>query len=527
MNARIARSIPTLLIAAAGAALPGCTTQRPPQASAPHNAASTAPFPNVAQRQATGGVVNRGAVVMDQRPVVHTQGPENTAEPAENVTAQAQATQGEPANGGIEDASKNTGDGDPSSGAPVVAASEVETAQDGWNLVQTAASAEDAPLPEEPRQPQTPSGPNMAAKLYGDLLGTSIPANGNFQGQQTINIRQISFTHEGSDFDPQVSRDGRSLVFSSTQHSPTADVYIKGVGSRVLTRLTQNPGHDVMPTLSPDNQRIAFASNRSGNWDIWMMPSSGGKAVQVTSEASHDLHPSFSPDGNHVVFCRLGQTSGRWELWVADVFDNASSQFIGYGLFPEWCPVGGTGADGADQILFQRSRERGERTFGVWTLDFNTSTVQAGRETQIASDPEHALINPSWSPNGDRIAYAAVPNPQAWIGDGATALPPSAAIWMLGIDGRGEVPLTSGDSIDLMPAWSSQGQVLFVSDRSGVENLWAIDIAPAILAATGEDPRTNGRRMAEQNGENEQDGDSQNQPSVPSSFVSVPTDTDQ
>ena len=399
----------------------------------------------------------------------------------------------------------------PSSGEFAI---ENDHGSDAWGVVEAATYAERFRPELQTVTDKKPSGPNMASQLYGELLGTEIPGTGEFQGQHTVNIRQISFTNDGSDFDPQVSRDGRRLVFASTQHTPTADVYIKDVGSRVLTRLTDDPGQDVMPTISPDGTRIAFTSNRTGSWDIWVMPVNGGKAIQVTSGSSNDLHPSWSPDGQQVVFCRLGQTSGRWELWVADVYDNAATQFIGYGLFPEWCPKEGTGAGGADQILFQRSRERGDRTFAIWTIDFDRGALQAGRETQIASDPDFALINPAWSPAGDRIAYGAVPNPDEWIGSGVGALPPSAAIWMVGVDGRGEVPLTSGASIDLMPTWSSAGQVIFVSNRSGVENLWSVDMAPALLAATGISNSSDDTNFARNRSGQGQD----------SSFVSVPTD---
>lgn len=369
----------------------------------------------------------------------------------------------------------NTGDGGPPT---------------GWAMGNAAANAErqnPMPTPAVADGPTT-EGPNLAAHLYGQILGTEIPGMGEEIGRHTINIRQISFAHDGSEFDPEFSKDGEYLVFSSTQHAPTADVYIKKVGSRVLTRLTDDPGQDVMPALSPDGKRIAFASNRNGTWDLWVMPAEGGKAVQITSDMGHDLHPSWSPDGQHVVFSKLGATSGRWELWVADVFDNTAARFIGYGLFPEWCPVAGTGFGGSDQILFQRSRDRGDRTFGIWTIDFNRNTQQAGHETQIASHPDAALINPSWSPDAQRIVYSAVPNPEKWTGQGSEAVPPSAAIWMVGIDGLGEVPLTSGTSIDMMPVWGPDGQIVFVSDRSGVENLWAVDVAPAIYAATGENP---------------------------------------
>lgn len=366
-----------------------------------------------------------------------------------------------------------------------------ESVDSGWDFVEAIGTAEPQPEPEpEPAKPSV-NGPNMSSSIYSSVLSLDLPVEqeGADQAEHTVNIQQVSFAHDGSNFDPMVSRDGQTLLFSSTQHRPTSDIYMQHVGSRVITRLTDDPGQDVMPSLSPDGKRVAFASNRAGSWDIYIMPVTGGKAVQVTADVSNDLSPSWAPDGQSLVFCRLGQTSGRWELWVVDVFNPAQTQFIGYGLFPEWCPVKGTGYAGADQILFQRSRERGSRTFSVWTLDYSTATQQATNETELASSPDFALINPSWSPDASRIVYAAVPNPENWTTENR---PTSASLWMIGTDGRGQVNLTSGASIDLMPTWGTSGRVFFVSTRNGVENLWSLDIAPAILAATGEQAPANG-----------------------------------
>lgn len=372
---------------------------------------------------------------------------------------------------------------------------EGEGGNDAWRLIESTSFAERVPPPVYSKREveKETGGPNLAASMYGALMEQEdpIPVRAEEPGYQTFNTRQVTFTGEGSDFDPIVSRDGRYIIYASTQHSPTADIYIKQVDSRVLTRLTTDPAHDVMPSLSPDGTRLAFASNRSGNWDIWVMPVTGGKAIQVSTDHAHELHPSWSADGKHIVFSRLGTSSGRWELWVGDPYDALSSQFIGYGLFPEWSPVAGTGVNGADKILFQRSRERGGRTFGVWTLDYNTDTRQAGHETQIVSDPDLAYINPSFSPDGMWITYAAVPNAEEWTeGDGGFS-PPTASVWMIGMDGRGEMPLTEGDTVDLMPAWSPTGTVFFVSNRTGHENLWSVDAAPALLTATGGSPFAN------------------------------------
>jgi TolB protein len=275
-------------------------------------------------------------------------------------------------------------------------------------------------------------------------------------------------------------------VYASTQHHPTADIYIKSVDGRTVTQLTSDPAQDVMPKISPDGQRVAFASNRSGNWDIYVMPVSGGKAAQITSEPSQDLHASWSPDGTQLVFSRLGQTSGKWEMWVTDVGNSAVSRFIGYGLFPEWCPVAGTGLAGGDRILFQRSRERGDRAFGIWAVDFKDG--QASNPTEIATSTTGACINPTWSPDGRWIVYATVPAAPTSPGHdtyAATGKPASSDLWMISVDGTERVNLVSGRGANLMPCWASNDRIFFVSDRGGTDNLWSLNASGAILAATG------------------------------------------
>jgi Tol biopolymer transport system component len=287
---------------------------------------------------------------------------------------------------------------------------------------------------------------------------------------------------QGADFDPCISRDGSVLVFASTQHRETADIYVKSVSGRTVTQLTADPAHDVMPTISPDGQRIAFASNRGGNWDIFVMSAGGGQAVQLTSDFAHELHPSWSPDGAKIVFCRLGEISGRWELWVMDANGSASTEFVGYGMFPDWCPVSGTGASGRDKILFQRSRERGDRAFSIWTVDYQPGDTSS--PTEIASSRDAALINASWSPDGNRVVFATL-NHRDLTADPTPSGTPASDLWIVGVDGTGRVSLTGGRFMNLMPTWGPDYRIYFVSDRTGVSNIWSVGTEKAIVAATG------------------------------------------
>lgn len=74
------------------------------------------------------------------------------------------------------------------------------------------------------------------------------------------------------------------------------------------------------------------------------------------------------------------------------------------------------------------------------------------------------------------------------MGEGLAAVPPSASIWMIGSNGTSEVPLTRGTSVDMMPTWSPAGTIFFVSNRSGAENLWSVEVGPAMYAAMGVRP---------------------------------------
>ena len=297
-------------------------------------------------------------------------------------------------------------------------------------------------------------------------------------------LSHITMASEGADFDPSISRDGRFIVFASTQHRPTSDIYLKSTTGRTITQLTSDPGNDVMPAFSPDGQRIAFCSNRNGNWDIFVMPVTGGQALQITSDPSHELHPTWSPDGKKLAFCRLGETSGRWEMWAMEVGGTSSSEFLGYGMFPQWCPVAHTGMDGRDRILFQRSRERGDHAFSIWTIDYRAG--DASSPTEIASAQGQALINASWAPDGTRIVYATIANPNELAT--ASDKMPQSTLWMTSIDGSQRVVLTSGPFMNLMPTWSTDGRIYFVSDRTGVPNIWSIGTEKAITAATGHAP---------------------------------------
>ncbi len=306
--------------------------------------------------------------------------------------------------------------------------------------------------------------------VYGDLHDGPLTTTPEFDGAE--NLMQLTFGAEGSDFDPDVSDDGKMLIYSSTRHRRTADIYVKRIGSRAVTQLTSDPGNDVMPTFSPDGARIAYSSDRSGSWDIYLTSRAGGQSVQITDDTAQELHPTWSPDGEMLAYCRLNPISQRWELWTVEADNPSVKHFMGYGLFPEWSPT-------QNKILFQRSRERGGRLFSVWTMDYING--EGVNPTEIISSPIAAVVNPTWAPDGKRIAFSTIPYPE----NDYNGAPSAADLWIVALDGSGRANLTGGRFVNLMPVWGARNQLFFISDRSGRDDIWSLIPEKAIMAASG------------------------------------------
>ena len=305
----------------------------------------------------------------------------------------------------------------------------------------------------------------LQTNLYGNLDGWE-PVK--FEASPFSSLIQHTFSQEGGDFDPDSSRDGKWLVFSSLRHSPNPDLYVKQVNGSTVTRLTSDAGSEIEPVFSPAGDKVAYTSNRAGNWDIWVVGIDGSNPTRLTESATHEIHPSWSPEGKQIVYCSFGPR-GQWELWVVNVVLPNLKRFIGYGAFPSWCPDPKT-----PKIAFQLPRYRGSQWFSIWTVDLVDG--EAKFPTEIISSPEYACISPCWAPDGSKLAYCSV-NHAKYEKMPKTPAPTMANgedLWVVDIDGRNNERLTPGDSASFSPSWGTDGRVYYCSDRKGIENIWSV-----------------------------------------------------
>jgi len=290
-----------------------------------------------------------------------------------------------------------------------------------------------------------------------------------FEGRAAIDVEQHTFPGEGADFDPDVDPAGKHLVFASTRHSRRSHLYIKAIGGAVITQITDEQADDAQPAFDPSGDRVAFASNRAGQWDIWVVDANGKNPIQITNSPAPELHPSWSPDGRSLVYCRLTSSENRGELWVVDLENPGMKRFIGEGLFPDWSPKG-------DKIAYQRARERGSGWFSIWTLDFRNGDVLYPSE--IASSPVAAYICPTWSADGEQLAFAAVVGARPSVSGNGDVRPASlrgrSDILIVDADGRGLQRLTDGHGENYSPAWAVDGRIFFTAKHNDGETIWSV-----------------------------------------------------
>lgn len=94
-----------------------------------------------------------------------------------------------------------------------------------------------------------------------------------------------------------ISPDGSQIVFTYK-----GDLYTVASNGGEAHQITFHGAHDYMATWSPDGSKIAFSSDRYGNFDVFVMSVQGGNATRLTFHSANEVPYAFSPDGEQVMF---------------------------------------------------------------------------------------------------------------------------------------------------------------------------------------------------------------------------------
>jgi TolB protein len=210
-----------------------------------------------------------------------------------------------------------------------------------------------------------------------------------------------------------------------------------------LTRLTYGPWDDIEPAISSDGKTIAFASNRSGYWDIYLLDLGSGGITRLTDSLPYEGAPAWSPDNKWLVYETY--TNDNLELQIQSVVspdeiirltNNAAADFS-----PTWSP-------GGRQIAFVSNRSGEDE---IWLADLDRSEDQ--RFLNISQHPTGKDTHPAWSPDGISLAWVSEQ-------DGVRNL----LVEKYPADGAMDTAPISSDRKDLgsgdWPVWSTDGQTI-------------------------------------------------------------------
>jgi Tol biopolymer transport system component len=104
---------------------------------------------------------------------------------------------------------------------------------------------------------------------------------------------QIRLTdHPALDRSPAWSPDGTRIAFASHRDG-NYNIYVMNADGTGLQRLTDNPAADESPAWSPDSTQIAFESNRDGNYEIYVMYADGSGQTRLTNHPANDRSPAW------------------------------------------------------------------------------------------------------------------------------------------------------------------------------------------------------------------------------------------
>jgi Tol biopolymer transport system component len=222
-----------------------------------------------------------------------------------------------------------------------------------------------------------------------------------------------------------------------------------------FSQLTRDPGVELFPALSPDGGFLAYSSRHlEDDWDIYLLRAGGQRAINLTEDSpADDVQPAFSPDGHQIAFRSSREDGG---LFVMGATGESARRLTTFGWNPAWSPDG-------DKLVFAAepiSRHPFDRPTksALWTVDVATGELKR----LIEGD----AVQPSWSPGGHRIAYWGL------LEGGA-----QRDLYTVSPSGAGAKAVLSDAAVDWSPVWSPDGRYLyFSSDRGGSMNLWRIPI---------------------------------------------------
>lgn len=205
---------------------------------------------------------------------------------------------------------------------------------------------------------------------------------------------------------PAISPDGGSIAFSYQ-----GDLWRVSASGGTASLLTTNEAYEHSPVWSHDGKWLAFASDRHGNNDVFVMSGTGGPATRLTYNSANDIPSDFTPDNSSVLFSSNRQFAAADRLFPSGRFGNLYQVPVAGGealrIMPTAAVNARYGPDGST-IVYQdvkgyENNFRKHHTSSV-TRDIWTFNRESGQYAQISTFKGEDL-DPVLSPDGKQVYF--------------------------------------------------------------------------------------------------------------------------
>ena len=222
----------------------------------------------------------------------------------------------------------------------------------------------------------------------------------------------------------------------------------------VLINLSHNIAFDAYPAVSPDGSKVAFISDRDGNYELYIMDIDGNNQTRLTHNSVAEKSPSWNPDGKSIVF--VSERGGDNDIYKIDLNTLEIEKVFSSSFDPQWSPDG-------SMIAFS-SLNFGEGT----SADIYIKAVYQDNPINLTDTPSFDT-QPSWSPDGKKIAF--ISNRDE-----------NFEVYSMTVDGTYQTNLSKNPAEEASPCWSGDGKkIAFVSTRDGNHEIY-------IMKADGTNP---------------------------------------
>lgn len=234
---------------------------------------------------------------------------------------------------------------------------------------------------------------------------------------------------------------GKPYISFTSNRTGNYDIYIIDTNGENLRNLTNHPASDCCTTWAPDGRSFAFASYRHGKGDIYIMKVGGTEARRLTNHPERDAAPAWSPDGNWIAF--QSYRTGESHIYKIDINGKNLQKLTNQGInsSPAWSP------DGKFIAFVSNQNKWGD----VYVMDSDGKQIR-----HIKNQHGGGSRSPAWSPDGKQIAFD--------IGRQGNA------IFIMDVDGGNTRRMTPAFNWSHNPTWSPDGK--WIAYDAEIENPW-------------------------------------------------------